>query len=84
MDDGLQKTPSVVGEVVAGKEVLFVVAANSMAISCVICAAVSFSSRLIASIIAVVALVAMVLAAVYGISPRLVVLILLPPMDPSP
>ena len=61
--------------------VLFVVAYSSMAVSCFICAGVSFRSRLISSIIAVVALVAMALAVVSVISLRLVVSLLLPPTD---
>ena len=70
----------------AGKGVLgvmFVVAASIMAVSCFICAAVSFRSCLISSIIAVVALVAVALAVVSGISLRLVVSLLLPPTDLS-
>ena len=64
------------GRVAAGKGVLgvlFVVAASNMAVSCFICATVSFCSRLISSIIAVVVLLALVLEAVSGISLRLVV-----------
>ena len=72
MVDGLYKTPSVVGGVVAMIGVLFVVASSSIAVSYFICAAVSFRYRLISSIIAVVALVVMALAAVSGISLRLV------------
>ena len=67
----------------AGRGVVFVVAGNSMAVSCFICAAVSLRSRLISSIIAVVALVVMAPAAVLGISLILVVLLLLPPTDLS-
>ena len=59
---------------------LFVVASNSMAVSCFICAAVSFRSRLISSIVSVVVLVVMVLVAVSWISLRLVVSLLFPPM----
>ena len=55
---------------------LFVVDTNSMAVSCFICAAVSYCSRIISSIIYVVALVAMALAAVSWISLRLFVLLL--------
>ena len=54
-----------------------------MAVSCFICTAVSFCSLLISSIIFVVVLVAMALAAVYWISLRLVVSLLLLPMDLS-
>ena len=81
--DGLYKTPSVVGGVMSGRGVLFMVAAISMALIRFICAAVSFRSRLISSIIAVVELVVMALSAVSGISLRPVVLLLLPPTDLS-
>ena len=60
---------------------MFVVATSSMAVSCFIYADVSFCSCLISSIIAVVELVVMALAAVSGISLRLVVSLLLPPTD---
>ena len=79
----MYKTPSVVGGVVVGRGVLFTVAASSMAVSCFVCAAVSFLSHLISSIIVVVVLVVMALAAVSGISLRLVVSLLLPPTDLS-
>ena len=78
--------PLVLGGVVSGKGVLgvlFVVSASSMSVSCFIYVAVSFLSRLISSIIAVVALVVMALAMVSGISLRLVVSLLLPPTDLS-
>ena len=69
--------------VVAGRGVVFVVAGNSMAVRCLICATVFFRSRLISSIIFVVAFMAMALAEVSGISLRLVFLLLLPPTDLS-
>ena len=65
------------GGVVAGRGVVFMVAASSIAVSCFICAAVSFCSCFISSIITVVALVDMALAEVSGISLRLVWLFLL-------
>ena len=65
---------------VAVRGVLFVVADISIAVSCFLCASVSFCSRLISSIVAVVELVAMALAEVSGISPRLVVSLILSPM----
>ena len=54
MADGLYKTLSVVGGVLAGKGFLFVVAVSIMAVRCFIWAAVSFHYCLISSIIAVV------------------------------
>ena len=67
----------------AGRGVVFVVAASSMAVSCFICAAVSLRSSFIYSIITIVALVAMALAlaAFSGIFLRLVFSLLLPPTD---
>ena len=62
---------------------LFVVDANSMAVSFFICAAVSFRSRHIYSIISVAVLVVMALAAISWVSLRLVVSLLLPPTDLS-
>ena len=62
---------------------LFVVAANSMAVRCFICAAVSFRARRISSTISVALLVAMALAATSWLSLRLVVSLLLLPMDLS-
>ena len=62
---------------------LFVVAAYSMAVSCFICAAVTFRSYRISPIISVAVLVAMALAAILWVSLRLVVLLLLPPTDLS-
>ena len=56
----------------AGIGVLFVASSSSIVVSYLICAAVSLRSRFISSIIKVVALVAMALAAVLGISLRLV------------
>ena len=55
-----------------GTGFFFVVAARSIAASFFICAAVSLRYRFISSSIKVVALVAMALAAVSGISLRLV------------
>ena len=84
--DGLLKTSSALGGVVAEKGVLgdfFVVAANSMAVSCFICAAVSFHYRCISSIISVAALVATALTATSWVSLRLVVSLLLSPTDLS-
>ena len=56
----------------AGIGVLFVASSSSIVVSYLICAAFSLRSRFISSIIKVVALVAMALAAVLGISLRLV------------
>ena len=56
----------------AGIGVVLVAAAISISVSRFICAAVSLRSRFISSIITVVVLVAMALAAVLGISLRLV------------
>ena len=78
--DGLYKTPSAAGGEVVGIGVVFVVADSSIDVSCLICAAVSFCSRFISSIIIVVALVATVLVAFSGISLRLVWLLLLRPL----
>ena len=62
---------------------LLVVAANSIYFSCFICAAVSFRSRLISSIISVVLLVTMALTDVSWISLRLVVSPIIHPTDLS-
>ena len=62
---------------------LFVVAAYSMAVSCFICAAVTFRSYRISPIISVAVLVAMALAETSWVSLRLVVSLLLPPTDHS-
>ena len=71
---------------VEGKGVLgdlFVVAANIMAVSCFICAAVSFRSRQISSIISVAGLVTTALAATSWVLLRLVISLLIPPTDLS-
>ena len=61
----------------------FMVATNSMVVSCFVCAAVSFRSRRVSSIISVDVLVSMAMAANSWVSLRLVVSLLLPPTDLS-
>ena len=79
----MYKTPSVSGGVVARRGAVLLVDAISMAVSYFICATFSLLLPLLSSIIAVVALVAMALAAILGISLRLMVSLIPPPTDLS-